>query len=182
MAEVLGGLAGTVQGKLTGIVNQGQSFIDKWFPPERRAELWAKFQKFMAEKPMLAVRKSFSPIRLRYLKELTLSSVLLTVPYSNIWHTTRSLLHHDFDSWCLLYSGRIVGRSTGSTSLHRFVRWGSPHHHATNTLLHDSRCIIYLAVGPWYLLHPKVLQPEGHTGSTYGHEIGFAGRQGRERE
>ena len=56
MAEVLGGLAGSVQGTLTGVVNQGQSFLDKFLPPERRAELWAKFQKFLAEKPMLAVR------------------------------------------------------------------------------------------------------------------------------
>ncbi|KAI4150996.1 MAG: hypothetical protein LQ340_003758, partial [Diploschistes diacapsis] len=54
MAEVLGGLAGSLQGTLTGMLNKGSSFIDQWFPPERRAELWSKFQKFLHEKPMLA--------------------------------------------------------------------------------------------------------------------------------
>jgi len=58
MAESLGGLAGSVQGTLTNtfssVLNKGQSFIDRFFPPERRAELWAKFQKFATEKPLLA--------------------------------------------------------------------------------------------------------------------------------
>ena len=55
MAELVGGMTGALQGTVTGAINQGQSLIDRFFPPERRAELWAKFNKFATEKPMLAV-------------------------------------------------------------------------------------------------------------------------------
>lgn len=61
MAELVGGMAGTLQGTVTGALNKGQSFIDKFFPPERRAELSAWFTKFTTEKPMLAVSPLPSP-------------------------------------------------------------------------------------------------------------------------
>jgi hypothetical protein len=55
MAELIGGLAGSVQGSIQGLLNKGTSILDRFLPPERRAELWAKFQKFMTERPTLAV-------------------------------------------------------------------------------------------------------------------------------
>ena len=72
MAEMIGGLAGSVQGTVGGVLNKGQAFLDQYFPPERRAELWAWFNKFMTEKPMLAVRL-FSITRRR---ALTLTDVV----------------------------------------------------------------------------------------------------------
>lgn len=54
MAEVIGGMTGALQGTLSGVVNQGQTFLDRIFPPEKRNELWAKLSKFATEKPMLA--------------------------------------------------------------------------------------------------------------------------------
>ncbi|MCJ1248149.1 hypothetical protein MMC30_005364 [Trapelia coarctata] len=54
MAELVGGMTGALQGTVTGVLNKGQNWIDKFFPPERRAELWAMFVKFTTEKPMLA--------------------------------------------------------------------------------------------------------------------------------
>lgn len=55
MAEVIGGMTGALQGTLSGVINQGQTFLDRIFPPEKRNELWAKLSKFATEKPMLAV-------------------------------------------------------------------------------------------------------------------------------
>ena len=55
MAEVIGGMTGALQGTISGVINQGQSFLDRIFPPEKRNELWAKLSKFATEKPMLAV-------------------------------------------------------------------------------------------------------------------------------
>ncbi|MCJ1423760.1 hypothetical protein MMC29_001644 [Sticta canariensis] len=54
MAEVISGMTGALQGTLGGIINQGQSFLDRVFPPEKRNELSAKLSKFATEKPMLA--------------------------------------------------------------------------------------------------------------------------------
>ena len=55
MAEVVGGMTGALQGSLTGLVNKGQDWLDRIFPPEKRGELWAKLSKFATEKPLLAV-------------------------------------------------------------------------------------------------------------------------------
>lgn len=55
MAEVVGGMTGALQGSLTGLVNKGQDWLDRIFPPEKRSELWAKLSKFATEKPLLAV-------------------------------------------------------------------------------------------------------------------------------
>lgn len=55
MAEVISGMTGALQGTLGGMINQGQNFLDRIFPPEKRNELWAKLSKFATEKPMLAV-------------------------------------------------------------------------------------------------------------------------------
>lgn len=54
MAELIGGLAGSLQGTVNSAVSGGQNFLDKIISPERRAELWARIQKFIQEKPMLA--------------------------------------------------------------------------------------------------------------------------------
>jgi len=61
MAELVGGMTGALQGTVTSVINKGQSWIDKFFPPERRNELWAMFVKFTTEKPMLAVRSPLLP-------------------------------------------------------------------------------------------------------------------------
>lgn len=58
MAEIVGGMTGALQGSLTGLVNKGQDWLDRIFPPEKRSELWAKLSKFATEKPLLAVRTS----------------------------------------------------------------------------------------------------------------------------
>jgi len=50
----LGGLTGTLQGGVGKIVNLGSSWLDRFFPPERREELKAKLAKFATEKPYLA--------------------------------------------------------------------------------------------------------------------------------
>ncbi|KAL8948056.1 MAG: hypothetical protein Q9222_005723 [Ikaeria aurantiellina] len=54
MAEMVSGIAGGLQGSLTGMVNKGSAWIDSIFPPERRNELIAKLNKFATEKPMMA--------------------------------------------------------------------------------------------------------------------------------
>jgi len=63
MAEALGGVGGYLQGSVGGLVNYGSSFLDKILPPEQRATLMAKINKFAAEKPALAVSTSPSPAR-----------------------------------------------------------------------------------------------------------------------
>ena len=55
MAEALSGMTGMLQGSVGGLLNKGQSILDRFFPPERRNELSAKLSKFATEKPMLAV-------------------------------------------------------------------------------------------------------------------------------
>lgn len=61
MAEVISGMAGALQGTIGGMLNKGQSILDRFFPPEKRNELWAKLSKFATEKPMLAVGYSPPP-------------------------------------------------------------------------------------------------------------------------
>ncbi|KAL8662061.1 MAG: hypothetical protein Q9202_005035 [Teloschistes flavicans] len=54
MAEMISGVAGGLQGSLTGMVNKGSAWLDNIFPPEKRNELIAKISKFANEKPMMA--------------------------------------------------------------------------------------------------------------------------------
>ncbi|KAL8640879.1 MAG: hypothetical protein Q9228_002245 [Teloschistes exilis] len=54
MAEMISGVAGGLQGSLTGMVNKGSAWLDNIFPPEKRNELIAKITKFANEKPMMA--------------------------------------------------------------------------------------------------------------------------------
>ncbi|MCJ1480873.1 hypothetical protein MMC06_001028 [Schaereria dolodes] len=54
MAEIVSGMAGSLQGTATGVLSQGQNYLDKFFPPEKRNELSAKISKFATEKPMFA--------------------------------------------------------------------------------------------------------------------------------
>lgn len=61
MAEMISGVAGGLQGSLTGMVNKGSAWLDNIFPPEKRNELIAKITKFANEKPMMAVCAS-SPV------------------------------------------------------------------------------------------------------------------------
>ena len=51
----LGGMTGALQGTVTNIVGKGQNYLDRFFPPEKRQDLYAKISKFATEKPMLAV-------------------------------------------------------------------------------------------------------------------------------
>ena len=55
MAEMISGVAGGLQGSLTGMLNKGTEWLDRIMPPERRNELMAKISKFATEKPMMAV-------------------------------------------------------------------------------------------------------------------------------
>ena len=55
MASVIGGMTGALQGTLTGVLNQGQGLLDRFFPPERREELYARATKFATEQPAFAV-------------------------------------------------------------------------------------------------------------------------------
>src|SRR3981189_2168828 len=50
----LGCLTGVLQGGLGNLLNAGQGYLDRWFPPEKREELKAKIAKFATEKPYLA--------------------------------------------------------------------------------------------------------------------------------
>lgn len=50
----LGTLGGALQGGLNNLVNTGSSYLDRFFPPERRNEVKAKLMKFATEKPMFA--------------------------------------------------------------------------------------------------------------------------------
>ncbi|CAO1603779.1 hypothetical protein XANCAGTX0491_007357 [Xanthoria calcicola] len=54
MAEMISGVAGGLQGSLTGMLNKGTEWLDRIMPPERRNELMAKISKFATEKPMMA--------------------------------------------------------------------------------------------------------------------------------
>ncbi|KAL8954395.1 MAG: hypothetical protein Q9183_007145, partial [Haloplaca sp. 2 TL-2023] len=51
---MISGVAGGLQGSLTGLVNKGSEWLDSIFPPEKRNELSAKLSKFATEKPMMA--------------------------------------------------------------------------------------------------------------------------------
>ena len=55
MASIVGGMTGALQGTLTGVLNQGQGLLDRFFPPERREELYARATKFATEQPAFAV-------------------------------------------------------------------------------------------------------------------------------
>ncbi|KAL8787742.1 MAG: hypothetical protein Q9213_002062 [Squamulea squamosa] len=54
MAEMISGIAGGLQGSLTGMLNKGSEWLDRIMPPERRNDLMAKVSKFATEKPMMA--------------------------------------------------------------------------------------------------------------------------------
>ncbi|KAL8970778.1 MAG: hypothetical protein Q9197_003633 [Variospora fuerteventurae] len=54
MAEMVSGIAGGLQGSLTGLLDKGSKWLDNIFPPEKRDELMAKISKFATEKPMMA--------------------------------------------------------------------------------------------------------------------------------
>ena len=55
MATVIGGMTGALQGTLTGVLNKGNGLLDRFFPPERREELYARATKFATEQPAFAV-------------------------------------------------------------------------------------------------------------------------------
>ena len=50
----LGEITGALQGGLTNLLNFGQSYLDRWFPPEKREELKAKLIRFATERPKFA--------------------------------------------------------------------------------------------------------------------------------
>ncbi|MCJ1371503.1 hypothetical protein MMC20_002720 [Loxospora ochrophaea] len=54
MAEAVGGFTGALQGSIGGLLNVGQGYLDRFFPPEKRSELSAKISKFATEKPLFA--------------------------------------------------------------------------------------------------------------------------------
>jgi len=51
----VGGMTGALQGTVTNVVSKGQNYLDRFFPPEKRQDLYAKISKFATEKPMIAV-------------------------------------------------------------------------------------------------------------------------------
>jgi hypothetical protein len=50
----LGGLTGVLQGGVANLMNAGQGYLDRWFPPAKREELKSKIAKFATERPHLA--------------------------------------------------------------------------------------------------------------------------------
>jgi hypothetical protein len=50
----LGGLTGALQGGVANLLNAGEGYLDRWFPPAKREELKSKIAKFATEKPHLA--------------------------------------------------------------------------------------------------------------------------------
>ena len=50
----LGGLTGALQGGVGNLLNAGQGWLDRWFPPEMREAVKSRIAKFAAEKPQLA--------------------------------------------------------------------------------------------------------------------------------
>lgn len=73
----LGGLTGALQGGVANLLNAGQGYFDRWFPPEKREELKAKIAKFATEKPLLAafllsqLALSGGPLALFFIMSLT---------------------------------------------------------------------------------------------------------------
>jgi hypothetical protein len=81
MAEQLAGLGGALQGSIQGALTKGQGFLDSIFPPEKRAELWVRFNKFVTERPKFAVGISIStPMRSTTDVKLNRHSSSLTLP------------------------------------------------------------------------------------------------------
>ena len=66
MAEIVSGMTGALQGTAMSVVNKGTNYLDRFFPPEKRNELYAKISKFATEKPMLAVSLPAEPAILLY--------------------------------------------------------------------------------------------------------------------
>lgn len=50
----IGTITSTVQGGMNNLMDTGKSFLDRWFPPERRESLKNRLLKFATEKPQLA--------------------------------------------------------------------------------------------------------------------------------
>ena len=75
----LGSVSGALQGGVTNLVSTGQSYFDRFFPPERRENLKEKLTKFATEKPMFAsfilsqVAMSAMPIGLFILMTITVA-------------------------------------------------------------------------------------------------------------
>jgi hypothetical protein len=73
----LGGLTGALQGGVANLLNAGQGYFDRWFPPEKREELKAKIAKFATEKPYFAafllsqLALSGGPLALFFIMSLT---------------------------------------------------------------------------------------------------------------
>jgi hypothetical protein len=73
----LGGLTGALQGGVANLLNAGQGYLDRWFPPAKREELKSKIAKFAAEKPHLAafllsqIALSGGPLALFFVMSLT---------------------------------------------------------------------------------------------------------------
>jgi Promethin len=50
----LGGITGALQGGIGSLINSGQGYLDRWFPPDKRESLKAQLTKFATERPKLA--------------------------------------------------------------------------------------------------------------------------------
>lgn len=83
LTSSLGGLGGALQGTVQGAISQGQGFIDRFLPPERRADLWARFNKFATERPKLTVGSPLLWFSVRHANHGDLSRPLysLTSPF-----------------------------------------------------------------------------------------------------
>jgi hypothetical protein len=50
----LGAITGTIQGSVGNLINTGQGYLDRWFPPDKRESLKQQLTKFATERPKLA--------------------------------------------------------------------------------------------------------------------------------
>lgn len=85
MAELMSGAVGSIQGSVQGIANTGWAWLDRVLPPERRANLIAKVNKFAAERPGVAsfllshIALSGLPIAIFVIFTITVAIVALLV-------------------------------------------------------------------------------------------------------
>ena len=154
-------MTGVLQGSIGGLLNKGQSILDRFFPPERRNELSAKLSKFATEKPMLAV-SHYQHLMLIFTIRFPLipRSVLYFLPISALFPPSWSL-HRPYNHCRRLRSCRsALNRRPRCSRIHRHLCWNWPHHTLTNAVRHHVRRSFHLALGYRRILHCQMVQSE----------------------
>lgn len=151
MAEAVSGLAGSLQGSLTGMLGKGQQWLDNIFPPEKRNELTARLSKFLTEKPMLAVCiPSLKPPPLT-------PTVLHTLSPCPLRHPPRPFRPIDNNSHHLRPPSRHHNRPHRRPPLHRRLRRLRPRDSTPGAIFYDGRRNVCVVVGDWGVLFGQVV-------------------------